>query len=86
MLQIIEIGSPAFKEMLEKVIAETVRTCKAQLKDEDDFLTQEQAMELLKVKSKQKMKNIRESKMIKWKELGGVFLYSKKSMVEWMNK
>ncbi len=86
MLQIIEVGSPAFKEMMDQVVAETIKTCRQQLKSEDDLITQEQAMEMLKVKSKKKMKDIREAGIIKSKMLGGVFLYSKKSILDWVNK
>lgn len=85
-VQLIEIGSPAWDKLYSSVIQTTKEACKAEFEKEDDILTQEQAMKLLKVKSKQKMKAIRENGSIKWKMLGGVFLYSKKSIIEWINK
>ncbi|HYD91268.1 MAG TPA: hypothetical protein VEA37_07240 [Flavobacterium sp.] len=85
-VQLIEVGSVAFNELIINVRTATILACKRELKLDDDLLTQEEAMKLLKVKSKQKMKGIRESGVIKWKMLGGVFLYSKKSILEWPSK
>ena len=82
MLQVIEVGSEAYNELLKNVVKTTIDACRQHLKNEDDLITQEQAMVLLKVKSKQKMKSIREHNMIKWCCVGGVFLYSKKSILE----
>lgn len=84
MVQILEVGSPAHVEQIKAAVDTALEYCKANLK-QDELLTQEEAMQLLKIKSRQKMQAIRDEDVIKWKMLGGEIRYSRKSIEKWIN-
>lgn len=88
-LQIIIVKSPEYNGIVEAAaIAATEVACKMIRNWEDVFLDQEEAMKELKIgkTNHAKMKAMRDNGELIYKKNGRKFIYSRKSILEWMRK
>ena len=92
-MEVIIIDSKAFKKLKEdlfeefkQVLIEAKKETLAQLAMESDWISTEEAKKLLGIKSKSKMQQLRDYGEIVFTKPGKIILYSKKSIITYLNK
>ena len=92
-MEVIIIDSKAFKKLKEdlfeefkQVLIEAKKETLAQLAMESDWISTEEAKKLLGIKSKSKMQQLRDYGEILFTKPGKIILYSKKSIITYLNK
>ena len=92
-MEVIIIDSKAFKKLKEdlfeefkQVFIEAKKETLAQLAMESDWISTEEAKKLLGIKSKSKMQQLRDYGEIVFTKPGKIILYSKKSIITYLNK
>ena len=92
-MEVIIIGSKAYKKLQEEqlqrfkeVLIEANKEALLQLSIESDWIRTEEAKNLLGVKSKSKMQQLRDYGEIEFTQPGKIILYSKKSIVDYLNR
>ena len=92
-MEVIIIDSKAFKKLKEdlfeefkQVLIEAKKETLAQLAIESDWISTEEAKKLLGIKSKSKMQQLRDYGEIVFTKPGKIILYSKKSIITYLNK
>ena len=92
-MEVIIIDSKAFKKLKEdlfvefkQVLIEAKKETLAQLAMESDWISTEEAKKLLGIKSKSKMQQLRDYGEIVFTKPGKIILYSKKSIILYLNK
>lgn len=92
-MEVIIIDSKAFKKLKEdlfeefkQVLIEAKKETLAQLAMESDWIPTEEAKKLLGIKSKSKMQQLRDYGEIVFTKPGKIILYSKKSIITYLNK
>jgi len=92
-MEVIIIGSKAYKKLQEEqlqrfkeVLIEANKEALLQLSMESDWIRTEEAKNLLGVKSKSKMQQLRDYGEIEFTQPGKIILYSKKSIVDYLNR
>lgn len=92
-MEVIIIDSKAFKKLKEdlfeefkQVLIEAKKETLAQLAMESDWISTEDAKKLLGIKSKSKMQQLRDYGEIVFTKPGKIILYSKKSIITYLNK
>lgn len=92
-MEVIIIGSKAYKKLQEEqlrrfkeVLIEANKEALLQLSMESDWIRTEEAKKLLGVKSKSKMQNLRDYGEIEFTQPGKIILYSKKSIIDYLNR
>ena len=92
-MEVIIIDSKAFKKLKEdlfeefkQVLIEAKKESLAQLAMESDWISTEEAKKLLGIKSKSKMQQLRDYGEIVFTKPGKIILYSKKSIITYLNK
>ena len=87
------IDSKAFKKLKEdlfeefkQVLIEAKKETLAQLAMESDWIPTDEAKKLLGIKSKSKMQQLRDYGEIVFTKPGKIILYSKKSIILYLNK
>ena len=92
-MEVIIIDSKAFKKLKEdlfeefkQVLIEAKKETLAQLAMESDWVNTAEAKRLLGVKSKSKMQKLRDFGEITFTKPGKIILYSKKSIIAYLNK
>ena len=92
-MEVIIIDSKAFKKLKEdlfeefkQVLIEAKKETLAQLAMESDWISTEEAKKLLEIKSKSKMQQLRDYGEIVFTKPGKIILYSKKSIITYLNK
>jgi len=70
--------------LMYKVIHEKHKEMKIATSDENDFLNTTEAMKLLKIKSRNRLYDLRDEKSIVVYQQGGRVLYSKKSIIDYL--
>lgn len=92
-MEVIIIGSKAYKKLQEEqlqrfkeVLIEANKEALLQLSMETDWIRTEEAKNLLGVKSKSKMQQLRDYGEIEFTQPGKIILYSKKSIVDYLNR
>ena len=87
------IDSKVFKKLKEdlfeefkQVLIEGKKETLAQLAMESDWISTEEAKKLLGIKSKSKMQQLRDYGEIVFTKPGKIILYSKKSIITYLNK
>lgn len=92
-MEVIIIDSKAFKKLKEdlfeefkQVLIEAKKETLAQLAMESDWIPTDEAKKLLGIKSKSKMQQLRDYGEIVFTKPGKIILYSKKSIITYLNK
>ena len=92
-MEVIIIDSKAFKKLkkdlfeeFKQVLIEAKKETLAQLAMESDWILTEEAKKLLGIKSKSKMQQLRDYGEIVFTKPGKIILYSKKSIIAYLNK
>ena len=92
-MEVIIIGSKAYKKLQEEqlqrfkeVLIVANKEALLQLSMESDWIRTEEAKNLLGVKSKSKMQQLRDYGEIEFTQPGKIILYSKKSIVDYLNR
>ena len=92
-MEVIIIGSKAYKKLQEEqlqrfkeVLIEANKEALLKLSMESDWIRTEEAKNLLGVKSKSKMQQLRDYGEIEFTQPGKIILYSKKSIVDYLNR
>ena len=92
-MEVIIIDSKAFKKLKEdlfeefkQVLIEAKKETLAQLAMESDWISTQEAKKLLGIKSKSKMQQLRDYGEIVFTKPGKIILYSKKSIITYLNK
>ena len=92
-MEVIIIDSKAFKKLKEdlfeefkQVLIEAKMETLAQLAMESDWIPTDEAKKLLGIKSKSKMQQLRDYGEIVFTKPGKIILYSKKSIITYLNK
>ena len=92
-MEVIIIDSKAFKKLKEdlfeefkQVLIEAKKETLAQLAIESDWIPTDEAKKLLGIKSKSKMQQLRDYGEIVFTKPGKIILYSKKSIITYLNK
>ena len=92
-MEVIIIDSKAFKKLKEdlfeefkQVLIEAKKETLAQLAMESDWIPTDEAKKLLGIKSKSKMQQLRDYGEILFTKPGKIILYSKKSIITYLNK
>ena len=92
-MEVIIIDSKAFKKLKEdlfeefkQVLIEAKKETLAQLAMESDWISTEEAKKLLGIKSKSKMQQLRDYGEIVFTKPGKIILYSKRSIITYLNK
>ena len=92
-MEVIIIDSKAFKKLKEdlfeefkQVLIEAKKETLAQLAMESDWIPTDEAKKLLGIKSKSKMQQLRDYGEIVFTKPGKIILYSKKSIILYLNK
>tara|TARA_B100001057_G_scaffold395474_1_gene405015 strand:- start:804 stop:1106 length:303 start_codon:yes stop_codon:yes gene_type:complete len=92
-MEVIIIGSKAYKKLQEEqlqrfkeVLIKANKEALLQLSMESDWIRTEEAKNLLGVKSKSKMQQLRDYGEIEFTQPGKIILYSKKSIVDYLNR
>ena len=92
-MEVIIIDSKAFKKLKEdlfeefkQVLIEAKKETLAQFAMESDWISTEEAKKLLGIKSKSKMQQLRDYGEIVFTKPGKIILYSKKSIITYLNK
>ena len=92
-MEVIIIDSKAYKKLKEElfeefkqVLIEAKKESLAQLALESDWVNTSEAKRLLGVKSKSKMQQLRDYGEIVFTKPGKIILYSKKSIIDYLNK
>ena len=92
-MEVIIIDSKAFQKLKEdlfeefkQVLIEAKKETLAQLAMESDWISTEEAKKLLGIKSKSKMQQLRDYGEIVFTKPGKIILYSKKSIITYLNK
>ena len=92
-MEVIIIDSKAFKKLkkdlfeeFKQVLIEAKKETLAQLAMESDWISTEEAKKLLGIKSKSKMQQLRDYGEIVFTKPGKIILYSKKSIITYLNK
>ena len=92
-MEVIIIDSKAYKKLKEElfeefkqVLIEAKKESLAQLALESDWVNTAEAKRLLGVKSKSKMQQLRDYREIAFTKPGKIILYSKKSIIDYLNK
>ena len=92
-MEVIIIDSKAFKKLKEdlfeefkQVLIEAKKETLAQLAMESDWISTEEAKKLLGIKSKSKMQQLRDYGEIVFTKPSKIILYSKKSIITYLNK
>ena len=92
-MEVIIIDSKAFKKLKEdlfeefkQVLIEAKKETLAQLAMESDWIPTDEAKKLLGIKSKSKMQQLRDYGEIVFTKPGKIILYSKKSIITFLNK
>ena len=92
-MEVIIIDSKAFKKLKEdlfeefkQVLIEAKKETLAQLAMESDWIPTDEAKKLLGIKSKSKMQQLRDYGEIVFTKPGKIILYSKKSIINYLNK
>lgn len=92
-MEVIIIGSKAYKKLQEEqlrrfkeVLIEANKEALLQLSIESDWIKTEEAKKLLGVKSKSKMQQLRDYGEIEFTQPGKIILYSKKSIIDYLNR
>ena len=92
-MEVIIIDSKAFKKLKEDLFEEfkqvlivAKKETLAQLAMESDWISTEEAKKLLGIKSKSKMQQLRDYGEIVFTKPGKIILYSKKSIITYLNK
>ncbi len=92
-MEVIVLESEAFQN-LKKELMQLVRTTIREAKEEalanmdpaNDWLSAVEAKELLGIKSKTKLQELRDCDEIRFSKAGKVIRYSKKSILEYLNR
>jgi uncharacterized NAD(P)/FAD-binding protein YdhS len=85
-MDVIVISSDAYK-MLVAEIRKTVReTVKEVAHPKSDWIGEKEAMDLLGVKSKTTLQNLRDSQEFKFSKHGRIIRYSNKSILEFLER
>ena len=85
-MDVIVINSDAYK-MLVAEIRKTVReTVKEVAHPKSDWIGEKEAMDLLGVKSKTTLQNLRDSQEFKFSKHGRIIRYSNKSILEFLER
>ncbi|TSE02881.1 helix-turn-helix domain-containing protein [Aquimarina algiphila] len=71
--------------LMYKVIHEKHKQIQSATEEEHDFLTTEQALKLMGLKSKKRLYMLRDEKLIDYYQHGRRKLYSKKSIIAYLN-
>ena len=92
-MEVIIIDSKAFKKLKEdlfeefkQLLIEAKKETLAQLAMESDWISTQEAKKLLGIKSKSKMQQLRDYGEIVFTKPGKIILYSKKSIITYLNK
>ena len=92
-MEVIIIDSKAFKKLKEdlfeefkQVLIEAKKETLAQLAMESDWISTQEAKKLLGIKSKSKMQQLRDYGEIVFTKPGKIILYSKRSIITYLNK
>ena len=92
-MEVIIIDSKAFQKLKEdlfeefkQVLIEAKKETLAQLAIESDWIPTDEAKKLLGIKSKSKMQQLRDYGEIVFTKPGKIILYSKKSIITYLNK
>ena len=92
-MEVIIIGSKAYKKLQEEqlrrfkeVLIEANKEALLQLSIESDWIRTDEAKKLLGVKSKSKMQQLRDYGEIEFTQPGKIILYSKKSIIDYLNR
>ena len=92
-MEVIIIDSKAYKKLKEElfeefkqVLIDAKKESLAQLALESDWVNTSEAKRLLGVKSKSKMQQLRDYGEIAFTKPGKIILYSKKSIIDYLNK
>ena len=92
-MEVIIIDSKAFKKLKEdlfeefkQVLIEAKKETLAQLAMESDWIPTDEAKKLLGIKSKSKLQQLRDYGEIVFTKPGKIILYSKKSIIDYLNK
>ena len=92
-MEVIIIDSKAFKKLKEdlfeefkQVLIEAKKETLSQLAMESDWISTDEAKKLLGIKSKSKMQQLRDYGEIVFTKPGKIILYSKKSIILYLNK
>lgn len=88
-IHVIEVGSEAYNKIIDEVVQTTIKQCQSKLKasNDDVLLKTGEALKMLNISSKSKLKQLREAGRIKAVTYGkGSFRYSKKSIQNFLSK
>ena len=91
-MEVIVIGCDAFNKLLaenHKAISKEVKKALEKAlaaKSENDWISGQDAKQLLGVKSKTKMQQLRDNQKIVFSQHGRTIMYSKKSILDFINK
>ena len=92
-MEVIIIDSKAYKKLKEElfeefkqVLIDAKKEALEQLAIESDWIPTQEAKKLLNVKSKTKMQQLRDYGEVEFTKPGKIILYSKKSIIQYLNK
>lgn len=86
MVQLIEVGSPAYNEIIRAVTVAGINEANKQ-RESWDYVGEKEAMQLLDIKSKNTLASYRNERKISYSRPSDrVILYSRKSIEAFLNK
>jgi excisionase family DNA binding protein len=85
-MEVIVIESQAFYTLIEEVKKEILKTTPKTIQEPKDWLSAKEAKELLGVKSKSKMQQLRDQGEIVFCKHGRIIRYHRESIVEFLER
>jgi uncharacterized NAD(P)/FAD-binding protein YdhS len=85
-MDVIVLSSEAYKMMLAEIKKTVRETVKEVAHPKSDWIGEKEAMDLLGVKSKTTLQNLRDSQEFKFSRHGRIIRYSNKSILEFLER